>query len=194
MVLTPIRLLIPPGRHGGYTADPIASTQGNNTVQGLIDAINNSGTSFHAFIDGAGRSSSRTAVTVATLVQPELPRLKLAPSLSPRQQHQLQITDAQNRGNLVVTNNDAVMGFVAPTNGKPMEGGNADSFVAPQMTGNSGASVFISDGEVTNPLYNTITIQVGLLSSTQIGTNATTLQTQNLGSATGAAAALTVIN
>ena len=52
----------------------------------------------------------------------------------------------------------------------------------------------MSDGEVTNPLYNTISVQVGLLSATQIGSNATTLSTQNLGTATGAASALTVIN
>ena len=81
----------------------------------------------------------------------------------------MEITDPQNRGNLTVTNNDALLGYVAPANGNPLEGGNADSFVAPQMTGNGGASVFISDGEVTNPLYNTISVQVGPLSATQIG-------------------------
>ena len=178
----------------GSIADPVANTQGNNTVQGLIDAVNNSGTPFHAFLDGAGKIQFTDSTYSGNLSAAGTATAETGAFAEPAATTQLQITDAQNRGNLVVTNNDAVMGFVAPTNGKPMEGGNADSFVAPQMTGNSGASVFISDGEVTNPLYNTITIQVGLLSSTQIGTNATTLQTQNLGTATGAAAALTVIN
>jgi len=45
---------------------------------------------------------------------------------------QLEITDPQNRGTLGVTNNDPLMGFVASPNGIALEGGNADSFVAPR--------------------------------------------------------------
>jgi len=178
----------------GKIADPIANTQGNNSVQGLIDAVNNSGTPFHAFLDGAGKIQFTDSTYSGNLSAAGTATAETGAFAEPAATTQLQITDAQNRGNLTVTNNDALMGFVAPANGIAMEGGNADSFAAPQMTGNGGASVFISDGEVTNPLYNTITIQVGPLSATQIGTNATTLLTQNLGTATGAASALTVIN
>jgi flagellin len=176
------------------TKDTVAGTAGNNSVQGLIDAVNNSGTPFHAFLDGNGKlqitdssySGNLSASGTATAVTGALAQ--------PAATTQLEITDPQNRSDLTVTNNDATLGFVAPTNGNPLEGGNADSFVAPQMSGSGGASVFISDGDVTNPLYNTITIQVGLLSSSQIGSNATTLQTQDLSTQSGAASALTVIN
>jgi flagellin len=176
------------------TKDTVAGTAGNNSVQGLIDAINTSGTPFHAFLDSGGKlqitdssySGNLSAAGTATAVTGAL--------AEPAATTQLVITDPQNRGDLAVTNNDPLMGFVAATNGNPLEGGNADSFVAPQMTGSGGASVFIGDGQVTNPLYNTITIQVGLLSASQIGSNTTALATQNLSTATGAASALTVIN
>jgi flagellin len=180
----------------GSIADPVAGTQGNNTIQGLIDAINNSGTSFHAYINSTNNleitdsSYSGNLNTTGSLAGAGSPgTFGSAGSIQ-----QLEITDPLKRGDLSVTNNDPLLGFVAPTNGNPLEGGNADSFVAPQQTGNGGASVFISDGDVTNPLYNTITIQVGLLNSNQIGSNVTTLASQNLGTATGAASALTVIN
>jgi flagellin len=178
------------------TPDTVAGTPGNNTVQGLIDAINNSGTSFHAYINGSNNleitdgSYSGNITTTGSLAGAGTPgTFGSAGSIQ-----QLEITDPQNRGNLSVQGNDAVLGFVANTNGNPLEGGNADSFVAPSMTGSGGAKVFISDGEVTNPLYNTISVQVGLLSASQIGSNTTTLASQDLGTSSGAAAALTVIN
>jgi flagellin len=180
----------------GSDADPVAGTQGNNTVQGLIDAINNSGTSFNAYLNSNGKleitdgSYSGNLATTGGLAGAGNPgAFASAGSIT-----QLEITDPNKGGDLSVTNNDALLGFVAPTNGKALEGGNADSFVAPQQTGSGGASVFISDGDVTNPLYNTITVQVGLLNASQIGSNVTTLSSQNLGTATGAASALTVIN
>ena len=64
----------------------------------------------------------------------------------------------------------------------------------PRRPATSGASVFISDGQVSQALYNTIKVAVGALSATQIGSNTTTLQSQNLGTAATAASALTVIN
>jgi flagellin len=108
---------------------------------------------------------------------------------------QLEINDPLSRGNLDITNNDSVLGYVANTSSNPLQGGNADSFVAPgQTSGSGGASVFIDDGDVTNSQYNTIAVQVGLLNSNQIGSNTTTLASQNLGTASGAASSLTVIN
>jgi hypothetical protein len=123
------------------TRDPVAGTAGNATVQGLIDAINNSGTPFHAFLDVAGKvqiidssysgnisaSGSATAVTGAFS--------------EPAATTQLQITDTQNRGDLTATNNDPLMGFVANTNGIALEGGNTDSFIAPQIMGSGGANL-----------------------------------------------------
>ncbi len=176
------------------TKDSVLNTAGNDTVQGMIDAINTSGTPFHAFLDSGGKlqvtdssySGNIAAAGSATAVTGAL--------AEPAATTQLVINDAQNRGDLAATNNDVNLGYVANTGGNPLEGGNADSFVAPAMSGNGGASVFISDGKVTNPLFNTITVQVGLLSSGQIGSNAISLAAQNLGTSTGAAAALTVIN
>ena len=54
--------------------------------------------------------------------------------------------------------------------------------------------MFISDGDVTNPQYNRISVQVGKLSTSQIGTNTTTLDSADLSTSSGAASALTVIN
>jgi flagellin len=178
------------------TKDPVTGLAGNNTVQGLIDTINASGTGLHAYLDGNQHlqvidtnDNGDIAVTanglsglIGNLGAPAAPTT------------QLQITDSQNRDDLTVTNSDPVLGYVAAPGGNSQEGGNADAFVAPQMAGNGGAKVFISDGEVTNPLYNTITIQVGAVSANQIGSNATSLSTANLGTAAGAAASLTVIN
>jgi flagellin len=108
---------------------------------------------------------------------------------------QLEITDPSNRANLGVQSNDAALGFVSNVGGNPLKGGNADAFVAtPTTTGASGASVFVSDGQVTGALNNTIKVAVGALSTTQIGTNVTTLASQNLSTAASAATALTVIN
>jgi len=181
-----------------YTAsttdkDPVLGTTGTDTVQGLIDSINASNTGFHACLNSAGAlqitdenyngniaaSGSVTSVTGALA--------------NPAATEQLVITDPQNRGNLAVTNNDAALGFVSAPGGNPLEGGNADSFVAPEMSGSGGAHVFISDGEVSSA-YNTISVQIGQLSTTQIGSNSTTLSSADLSTASGAASALTVIN
>jgi flagellin len=180
----------------GNIADPVAGTQGNNTVQGLIDAINNSGTAFHAYIDGSGKlditdgTYSGNITTAGTLAGAGTPGAFTA---APQVQ-QLEITDSQNRGNLAVQSNDAVLGYVGNTGGNPLKGGNADAFIAPgTATGSSGASVFISDGQVSNA-YNTIKVAIGALSANKIGTNTTTLLAQNLGTAAGASTALGVIN
>jgi flagellin len=173
--------------------DTVAGTANNNTVQGLIDAINNSGTPFRAFLDAgkyvqiidtsySGNVTATGSVTGVTGAFAE-----------PAATTQFVITDAQNRGDLAATNNDATMGYVAATNGIALEGGNTNSFVAPAMTGSGGASVFISDGQVGSN-YNTISVQVGQLSTSQIGSNSTTLSTANLGTQSGASAGLTVIN
>ncbi|MGD0222402.1 MAG: flagellin [Terriglobia bacterium] len=175
--------------------NPVTGGAAEDTVQGLIDSINASGDGLNAYLDGstgalqivdtnanndiAAHSTGTLAGVLGTNSNPDV--------------QQLTITDNQNRGDLTVTNTDSAMGFVAnPT--APDTGGNADSFVAPSMSGSGGANVFISDGDVTNPLYNTIKIAVGPLSSINIGGTATTLQSQDLGTASGAASALTVIN
>jgi flagellin len=177
--------------------DPVLGTAGTDTVQGLIDSINASGDGLHAYLDSNAHLqivdtnyNNDIAVTAngmsAVIGSPAV--------VGGAGTTQLAITDPQNRGNLTVTDNDTALGYVAEVGGNPLEGGNANSFVAPQQTGSGGAKVFISDGEVTNPLYNTITVAVGALSATQIGSNTTTLASQNLGTCSGAASALTVIN
>jgi len=176
------------------TPDTVLNTAGNNTVQGLIDAINTSGTPFHAFLDNGGHLQITDSSYSGNISAAGTVTAVTGAFSEPAATTQLVINDAQNRGDLTATNNDTALGYVANTGGNPLEGGNADSFVAPSMTGSGGASVFISDGEVTNPTYNTISVQVGLLSASQIGSNATSLATQNLGTSTGAASALTVIN
>jgi flagellin len=182
------------------TPDQVAGTAGNNTLQGLIDAVNSSGTPFHAFLDSGGYlhltdssysgniQASTNSLTGASAAPGTL--AEASPVT------QLEITDPQNRGDLAVSNNDELMGYVPDnSSGNPLEGANPDSFIAaPVTTGQSGANVFISDGEVTNPTYNTIKVQVGKLSTSQIGTNTSTLDSANLGNSSGAAAALTVIN
>jgi flagellin len=174
-----------------YTANA-----GNDTVQGLIDAINSSGDGFNAYLNGSTgalqivdtNDNGNIAVQAAAGLTATVGASQNATAT------QLEITDPQNRGSLKVTNYDSTLGFTSAPGGNPVEGGNANSFVAPAMSGSGGASVFISDGEVTNPLYNTISVQIGLLNSSQIGSNSIALGTQNLGTATGAASALTVIN
>jgi flagellin len=179
------------------TPDTVAGTAGNNTVQGLIDAINTSGTPFHAYLDSSSHlqitdsSYSGNIATSGSLAGAGTPGAFASAGAI----QQLEITDPQNRGNLAVQSNDVALGFVASTGGNPLKGGNADAFAALSSTsGNSGASVFISDGQVSQALYNTIKVAVGALSATQIGSNTTTLQSQNLGTAATAASALTVIN
>jgi flagellin len=176
------------------TKDPVTGTTGNDTVQGLIDTINDSGDGLHAYLDSGGHlqvvdtNYNGNIAVSSNGLSTVIGNLGAAAA-----QTQLVINDPQNRGDLTVTNNDTNLGFVAAVNGNPLQGGNADSFVAPAMTGTGGATVFISDGQVASQ-YNTIKVAIGLLSSSQIGSNTTTLATQNLGSASGAAAALTVIN
>jgi len=194
------------GANGGYantysftagtSKDPVTGLA-TSSVQGLIDSINGSGTPFHAFLqngkleitDGSysgNIASSATGVTIAGNTS----TFAAAASIQ-----QLEISDPLSRGNLAVTNNDSVLGYVANTSSNPIQGGNSDAFVAPgQTNGSGGAQVFINDGDVTNSTYNTINVQVGLLSANQIGSNTTTLATQNLGTASGAGSALSVIN
>ncbi len=176
------------------TPDSVANTTGNDTVQGLVDSINNSGTTFHAFLDTAGNlqitdSSYSGNISATGSVSNVTGNLAVASATT-----QLAITDAQNRNDLTVTNNDATFGYVANANGIALEGGNTNSFAAPSISGSSGANVFISDGNVTNPQYNTISVAVGKLSTTQIGNNTTTLAAADLSTSTGASSALTVIN
>jgi flagellin len=175
--------------------DPVTGTEGTDTVQGLIDSINDSGTGFHAFIN----SNSKLEITDSTYSG----NVSATGSVStatgnftvPSAVTQLAITDPLNRGDLEVSNNDTTFGYVAVNaSGNPLEGANTNSFTNPAMAGSSGANVFISDGDVTNPTYNTISVAVGKLSTTQIGTNTTSLQNADLSSSTGASAALTVIN
>jgi flagellin len=179
------------------TPDTVAGTAGNNSIQGFIDAVNTSGTSFHAFIDGNSKleitdsSYSGNMSTTGTLAGAGATGLMISGGAV----QQLEITDPSNRANLGVQSNDAALGFVSNVGGNPLKGGNADAFVAtPTTTGASGASVFVSDGQVTGALNNTIKVAVGALSTTQIGTNVTTLASQNLSTAASAATALTVIN
>ncbi|HXX22318.1 MAG TPA: flagellin [Terriglobia bacterium] len=179
----------------GTTKDPLTGGA-TSTVQGLIDSINDSGTPFHAFLQNGkleitdGSYSGNISATFSGTIGGDA-----ATFANPAATTQLEITDPLNRANLTVNNNDPLLGYVANTASNPVEGGNADSFVAPgQTNGSGGASVFISDGDVTNPTYNTINVQVGLLNGNQIGNNTTALSTQNLGTASGAASALTVIN
>jgi flagellin len=172
--------------------DPVTGGTGTATVQGLIDSINSSGTPFHAFLDSnkqlqitdssySGNLAVSSNITATTGTFSNLSATELA------------ITDPLNRGNLSVTNNDTTLGYVAPANGVALEGGNSNSFINLAGTGSSGANVFISDGQVSSN-YNTIAVAVGTLSTNQIGTNSTTIASANLGTASGAASALTSIN
>ena len=95
----------------------------------------------------------------------------------------LDIVDNLNRNDLSATDYDTALG----------SNGVTDAFASPNMTGASNVNVFLSDG-ATNPSYTTVSVAVGPLSATQIGSNSTTLGTQNLGSSSGGSAALTVIN
>jgi flagellin len=181
----------------GTTKDPITNSA-TGTVQGFIDSVNSSGTPFHAYLQNGQlevTDSSYSGNVNATFTGVTMATDAVTGFGNPTAATQLEINDPLNRGNLTVSNNDAVLGYVPNTSSNPLQGGNADSFAAPgQTSGSGGASVFINDGDVTNSAYNTINVQVGLLSANQIGSNTTTLSTQNLGTATGAASALTVIN
>ncbi len=172
--------------------DPVTGGTGTATIQGLIDSINTSGTPFHAFLDAGNKlqitdSSYSGNLAVSSNIG------SVTGAFSNLSATQLAITDPLNRGNLAVTNNDATLGYVAPANGNALEGGNSDSFINLAGTGSSGANVFISDGQVSSN-YNTIAVAVGTLSTSQIGTNSTTIASANLGTASGAASALTSIN
>jgi flagellin len=93
----------------------------------------------------------------------------------------LVITDPLGRGDLNVTNADAVLGFDAGT------GGNSDAFYAPQVTGAAATNIFISDGNVSNT-YNTISVSVGQLDDAHLGTQS--ISTDTLYSATSDAASI----
>jgi flagellin len=182
----------------GTTPDPVAGTAGNNTVQGMIDAINNSGTPFRAFLDNNGNveiidtsynnnasaSSSLTLTASSTALNFAVPTATT----------QLEITDPQARGEVAATNNDPLLGFVAVnSSGNPLEGSNSDSFTAPELLGPGGADVYVSDG-VTDQSYNRINVPIGQLSSSVIGANTTGLASVNLGTSTTAAEGLVTIN
>ena len=181
--------------YSSANTNPVTGGAAENTVQGLIDSINASGEGLNAYLDGStgalqivdtNANNDITAQVTGTL------GTVLGGTTNPDVQ-QLTISDNQNRGDLTVTNTDSALGYVASP-ASPNTGSNADAFAAPSMSGSGGANVFISDGDVTNPLYNTIKIAVGPLSSINIGGTTTTLQSQDLGTASGAASALTVIN
>jgi flagellin len=163
------------------------STTGASTVGAMITAINNSGEGFTASLVGAAGAQKLQIVDNnlnGNIAESAVTNLNgiVGALANPTE---LVITDTQNRGDLAVTNTDAALGFVNTTN--------PDSFVAPTVLGSGGASVFISDGQVSS-LYNTIAVPVGLLSTSQIGGNTTTLGTQSLATAPGATAALGIIN
>jgi flagellin len=179
--------------------DPVTGTANNETVQGVIDDINASGTPFHAYLNSAsslvitdssygGNLNVSTGLTIGS--GSTAAGFAASGAIS-----QLEITDPLNRGDLSVTNNDGVLGYVGVnSSGNALEGANTDSFLAAsETTGESGANVFISDGEVSSN-YNTIKVAVGALSSSQIGNNTTTLNSANLSNPTGASAALSSIN
>jgi flagellin len=178
--------------------DPVLGGSAD-TVQGLIDSINSSNDGLRAYLDGSTGAlqivdTNGNGDIAATVTGNLGTAAKLGTAFSNPDVQQLTITDNQGRGTLSVTDTDASLGYVAAPGGNTAEGGNADSFVAPSMSGSGGAKVFISDGDVTNPEYNTINVQIGSLSTVNLGGTATTLQSQNLGTASGAASALTVIN
>jgi flagellin len=184
------------------TPDPVAGTAGNNSVQGLIDAINYSGTTtgtpFRAFLDNNGNvniidtSYSNNASASSTLVLTAGPtNLTFA---NPNPTTQLEITDPQARGDVAATNNDPLLGYVAVNaSGNPLEGSNSDSFTAPELTGSGGAAVYLSDGE-TKASYNSIVVPIGQLTTSMIGSNTTALASANLGTASTAQTALVTIN
>jgi flagellin len=182
----------------GTTPDPVAGTAGNNTVQGLIDAINNSGTPFRAFLDNNGNVeiidtsySNNVSASSGTLALAGPTALNFA---VPAATTQLEITDPQTRGDVAATNNDPLLGYVAVNaSGKPLEGNNPDSFTAPELLGPGGADVYVSDGE-TDQSYNSIKVPIGQLSSSVIGANTTGLASVNLGAPTTAAEGLVTIN
>jgi flagellin len=181
------------------TPDPVAGTPGNNTVQGLIDAINNSGTPFRAFLDNNGNvniidtsySNNVSASSSSTLALAGPTALTFA---NPLATTQLEITDPQARGDIAATNNDPLLGFVAVnSSGNPLEGSNSNSFTAPELLGPGGADVYISDG-VTDQSYNRVQVPIGPLNTSMIGSNTTGLASVNLGTSTTAAEGLVTIN
>jgi flagellin len=155
----------------------------------LVTAINNSGEGFSASVVGGYLhivDTNGNGDIKATSTGNSVPGL--LGSFSDASINQVQITDTQNRNDLSVTDYDSVLG----AGGTPQAP--TDAFAAPTTNGAYSAHVFISDGETDNPLYNTISVQIGPLTDTTIGTTTTGLSTANLGNATDAATALTTIN
>jgi flagellin len=195
------------------TTDVGALTGTANTVGDLENQINSSGYGLTATLDATGHLNIQSSNGNVTLSNNTLTQVGTLSNTSTVQdlanwingggggafsgvsaglatvsgQTQLVITDTQNRGDLTATNYDTVLGSTG--GGSP-----SDSFASPTMTGAASTNVFISDGQVSNSLYYTIPVSIGALTDTQIGSNTTTLGTQNLSSAVGATAALTVIN
>jgi flagellin len=167
----------------GTTAKTYTFTAGaGSTVATLLAGINGSTAGFTASLSAAGNLqildtnyNGNVAVTAGTNTLTEVGAVtNTAPT-------QLVITDTQGRGNLTVTNTDAALGFVTTTN--------PDSFVAPQVSGAQNTNIYITDGNVTNPLYNTISVAIGALDSGHMGT--ASIATDNLYSATSDAASIT---
>jgi flagellin len=153
---------------------------GADTVTGMMTAINADG-HFHAFLNSTGNLQivdtnyhGDVAVSANTVAE-----VGAVTNAAPTQ---LVITDTQNRGNLTVTNSDTALGFVTTTN--------PDAFVSPQITGAQNTDIFITDGNVTNPLYNTISVAIGALDDSHMGS--ASIHADSLYSATSDAASITV--
>ncbi len=153
---------------------------GADTVTGMMTAINADG-HFHAFLNSTGNLQivdtnyhGDVAVSANTVAE-----VGAVTNAAPTQ---LVITDTQNRGNLTVTNSDTALGFVTTTN--------PDAFASPQVTGAQNTDIFITDGNVTNPLYNTISVAIGALDDSHMGS--ASIHADSLYSATSDTASITV--
>jgi flagellin len=158
--------------HAG-TADPVSglfadsvtfTAAGGGTVGDLITAINSSGKGFYASLSTAGNleimdNNYNGNITVTTNSMTGVIGTVGAGAATT----QLVITDPNGRGDINVTNADAVLGFDSGA------GGNTSGFYQPLATGASATSVFISDGNVSST-YNTISVSVGQLDDSHLGT------------------------
>ena len=170
---------------GNYADTVTYTAAAGQTVADLITAINTSGKGFYASLSGGAsgalqivdnnRNSNIAVPTVNTMTG------VIGAVTAGAATQQLVITDPLGRGDLNVTNADAVLGFDAGT------GGNSDAFYAPQVTGAAATNIFISDGNVSNT-YNTISVSVGQLDDAHLGTQS--ISTDTLYSATSDAASI----
>jgi len=101
----------------------------------------------------------------------------LSASLASGTTGKLDIVDNQNRNDLSVSDVDTVLG----------------GFAAPTMSGTQNDNVFISDGQVSSSYY-TISVPIGPLTTSNIGTNSTTIGTYATITNTNAPQALTAVN